>query len=220
MIDVKVKEMEGNRAENTALSVTKKGSTFTLERGNADADAMDFMLAVDEYMISAALALSEKCNYRISPQSALDIAIAQMVMASTIFEREGLEAVIQKFAKDMSDTDIDDFCISLKRDDRRWYFDAGYVSNSQFILAMLVMGTDVRNLVSNLNKAMPFMALVASNVRVYADDVFRAIEEGVQSPAQDESVDDANSHDDMMPCRFCEAFFFFLMNSISHNLNN
>ena len=141
MIDVKVKEMEGDRAENTALSVTKKGSTFTLERGKAEADAMDFMLAVDEYMISAALALSEKCNYRISPQSALDIAIAQMVMASTIFEREGLEAVIQKFAKDMSETDIDDSCISLKRDDRRWYIDAGYISNSQFILAMLVMGT-------------------------------------------------------------------------------
>lgn len=200
MIDIKVKKMEGSGAEDTALSVTKKGSTFTLERGNAEADAMDFMLAVYEYMISAALALSEKCNYRISPQSALDIAIAQMVMASTIFEREGLEAVIQKFSKDMSENDIDDFCISLKKDDRRWYFDAGYVSNSQFILAMLVMGTDVRNLVSNLNKAMPFMALVASNVRVYADDVFRAIEEGVQSPAQDESVDDTKNHDDMPPC--------------------
>ena len=95
MIDVKVKKIEDGRAENTALSVTKKGNTFMLERGKAEADAMDFMLAVDEYMISAALALSEKCNYRISPQSALDIAIAQMVMASTIFERDGLEAVTQ-----------------------------------------------------------------------------------------------------------------------------
>lgn len=209
MIDVKAKEMEGGGAENTALSVTKKGSTLTLERGKAEADIIDFMLAVNEYMISAALALSEKCNYRISPQSALDIAIAQMVMASTIFEREGLEAVIQEFVKGLSENDIDDFCISLKRDDRRWYIDAGYVSNSQFILAMLVMGTDVRELAGNFNNAMPFMALVASNVRVYADDVFRAIEEGAQSPAQDESVDDANSHDDMMPCRFCEAFFFF-----------
>jgi len=121
-------------------------------------------------------------------------------MASTIFEREGLEAVIQEFVKGMSENDIDDFCISLKRDDRRWYIDAGYISNSQFILAMLVMGTDVRELAGNLNKAMPFMALVASNVRVYADDVFRAIEEGVQSPAQDESVDDAKNHDDMPPC--------------------
>lgn len=199
MIDVIVKEMEGDRAEDTALSVTKKGSTFTLERGKADADDMDFMLAVNEYMISAALALSEKCNYRISPQSALDIAIAQMVMASTIFEREGLEAVIQKFTKDMSETDIDDFCISLKRDDRRWYFDAGYISNSQFILAMLVMGTDVRELADNFNKAMPFMALVASNVRVYADDVFKAIEEGVQSPAQDESVDDTKNPENLSP---------------------
>lgn len=62
MIDVKVKEMEDSRAENTALSVTKKGSTFTLERGKAEADAMDFMLAVYEYMISAALALSENAT--------------------------------------------------------------------------------------------------------------------------------------------------------------
>lgn len=200
MIDVKIKEMEGGGAENTALSVTKKGNTFTLEKGKAEADAMDFMISVYEYMISAALALSEKCNYRISPQSALDIAIAQMVMASTIFEREGLEAVIQEFVKGMSENDIDDFCISLKRDDRRWYIDAGYISNSQFILAMLVMETDVRELAGNSNKAMPFMALVASNVRVYADDVFRAIEEGVQSPAQDESVDDTKNHDDMPPC--------------------
>lgn len=200
MIDVKAKKTEGDGAENTALSVTKKGSTFTLERGKAEADAMDFMLAVYEYMISAALALSEKCNYRISPQSALDIAIAQMVMASTIFEREGLEAVIKEFVKGMSEKDIDDFCISLKRDDRRWYIDAGYISNSQFILAMLVMGTDVRELAGNSNKAMPFMALVASNVRVYADDVFRAIGEGVQSHAQDESVDDAKNHDDLPPC--------------------
>lgn len=200
MIDIKIKEMEGGGAENTALSVTKKGNTFTLEKGKAEADAMDFMISVYEYMISAALALSEKCNYRISPQSALDIAIAQMVMASTIFEREGLEAVIQEFVKGMSENDIDDFCISLKRDDRRWYIDAGYISNSQFILAMLVMETDVRELAGNSNKAMPFMALVASNVRVYADDVFRAIEEGVQSPAQDESVDDTKNHDDMPPC--------------------
>lgn len=200
MIDVKIKEMEGGGAENTALSVTKKGNTFTLEKGKAEADAMDFMISVYEYMISAALALSEKCNYRISPQSALDIAIAQMVMASTIFEREGLEAVIQEFVKGMSENDIDDFCISLKRDDRRWYIDAGYISNSQFILAMLVMETDVRELAGNSNKAMPFMALVSSNVRVYADDVFRAIEEGVQSPAQDESVDDTKNHDDMPPC--------------------
>lgn len=200
MIDIKIKEMEGGGAENTALSVTKKGNTFTLEKGKAEADAMDFMISVYEYMISAALALSEKCNYRISPQSALDIAIAQMVMASTIFEREGLEAVIQEFVKGMSENDIDDFCISLKRDDRRWYIDAGYISNSQFILAMLVMGTDVRELAGNSNKAMPFMALVASNVRVYADDVFRAIGEGVQSHAQDESVDDAKNHDDLPPC--------------------
>lgn len=200
MIDIKIKEMEGGGAENTALSVTKKGNTFTLEKGKAEADAMDFMISVYEYMISAALALSEKCNYRISPQSALDIAIAQMVMASTIFEREGLEAVIQEFVKGMSENDIDDFCISLKRDDRRWYIDAGYISNSQFILAMLVMETDVRELAGNSNKAMPFTALVASNVRVYADDVFRAIEEGVQSPAQDESVDDTKNHDDMPPC--------------------
>lgn len=200
MLDVKVKEMEGNGAENTALSVTKKGNTFTLERGKAEAYVMDFMIAVYEHMISAALALSEKCNYRISPQSALDIAIAQMVMASTIFEREGIEAVIQEFAKGLSESDVDDFCISLKRDDRRWYIDAGYVSNSQFILAMLVMGKDIRELAGNFDNTMPFMALVASNVRVYADDVFRAIEEGAQSPAQDESVDEANSHDDVPPC--------------------